>query len=118
MIGLGQPITVSIPPDFISINKEELKRLKKSKLISTDLYIYWALVLSFGYNDFELSLSKIEEFCEDWIIVDARKIVFVCHPSQVTEAISKLSRKDCGKNNINFGVQLSLDLTIKEDQGE
>lgn len=119
MMQLVTPKTHSLIPNKITIDWDELKRLKSHKLISDELYIGWAITLTFGKNYKILDKEELDAFCENWSFdldeyIPDSKIKFKLDPEQVIIGMIKFSQKT-GKSISarNFAVQLELNLEAK-----
>ena len=55
---LNPPKTFGMIPQSIKLDHDEIKRLKAVKLISLELYVRWALILTYGQNTVTLSEEK------------------------------------------------------------
>jgi hypothetical protein len=98
----------------IEIDRQELQRLKAYKLITLDLYIWWALTLEFGTNKAELDVKKLDSFCERWSFhygdfIDGANTVFKFSVQDALITIGKLSKKQ--GSGVRIAVHLSLDLS-------
>ena len=113
MQALHPPKTYAMVPKSINLDHEEIKRLKAVKLLSLELYVRWALLLTYGYNKITLSDEKMANFCENWSfdlaeLFEDGKGEFSLTPEDVLGAIAKLSKKE--KNGCKCAIQLELDL--------
>jgi hypothetical protein len=98
-------------PKAIEVDKRELRRLKAHKLISIELYVSWALILTYGENEVNLSDKQMNDFCYDWSFyldefIEDSKTKFTLLPEDALIAIGKLSKKQ------GSGVACSLQLTL------
>ena len=59
MQALNPPITANLIPRSINLDHDEIKKLKAVKLLSLELYVRWALILTYGYNKVTLSDDKM-----------------------------------------------------------
>ena len=110
---LNPPKTYAMAPRSINLDGEEIKKLKAVKLMSLELYVHWALILTYGYNKITLSDEKMVNFCENWSfdladLFEDGKGKFSLTPENVLGAIAKLSKKE--KNGCKCAIQLELDL--------
>ncbi|BBG57841.1 hypothetical protein [uncultured phage] len=113
MQALNPPITANLIPRSINLDHDEIKKLKAVKLLSLELYVRWALILTYGYNKVTLSDDKMAYFCENWSfdladLFEGSKGEFILTPEDVLGAIAKLSKKE--KNGCKCAIQLELDL--------
>lgn len=113
---MQQVLRGKVIPMAIEIDREELKRLKAYKLISLDLYIWWALTLTFGETKTDLDIGKLDIFCERWSLdcgdyIEGSKVSFQLTAQDVLIAIGKLSKKQ--GTGVKVAVQLSLDLGVE-----
>jgi hypothetical protein len=113
MQALNPPKTFNMVPRSINLDGEELKKLKAVKLLSLELYVRWALILTYGYNKVTLSEDKMSSFCEKWSfrladLFEDGKGEFSLTPEDVLGAIAKLSKKE--KSGCKCAIQLELDL--------
>jgi hypothetical protein len=110
-VGMNFVGSFKMIPTAIEIDRNELKRLKAHKLISIELYVSWALILTYGENEVKLDDKKMDDFCNSWsfpcceYIADS-KAVFNLLADDVLIAIGKLSKKQ------GSGVECSLQLTL------
>lgn len=113
MFQLNEPKVLQMLPSHLFIDSKELKRLKAYKLISLELYVCWALRLSYGKNTTTLDGKKMEKFCDDWsfdmdeFIADS-KAKFKLFYEDVLISIGKLSKKE--GSGISYAIQLELNL--------
>lgn len=113
MQALNPPKTYNMVPRSINLDDVEIKKLKAVKLLSLELYVRWALILTYGYNKVTLSDDKMAYFCENWSfdlanLFEGSKGEFILTPEDVLGAIAKLSKKE--KNGCKCAIQLELDL--------
>lgn len=107
------PPQTNMIPQSIKLDRDEIRRLKAVKLISLELYVRWALILTYGQNTVTLSEEKMAYFCEEWSfrlgdLFEGSKGEFSLTPEDVMEAIAKLSKKE--KNGVARVIQLELNL--------
>lgn len=104
----------------IRIDKKELKRLKAFKLISLDLYIWWAAQLTFGLGKTEgIDVEKLESFCQDWSFfygdyLEGANANFQFCPQDVLIALGKMAKKE--GSEVRVAVQLSLVFGEENDE--
>ena len=113
MQALNPPKTFNMVPRSINLDDVEIKKLKAVKLLSLELYVRWALILTYGYNKVTLSDDKMAYFCENWSfdlanLFEGSKGEVILTPEDVLGAIAKLSKKE--KNGCKCAIQLELDL--------
>ena len=110
---LNSPKTFNMIPQSIKLDRDEIRRLKAVKLISLELYVRWALILTYGQNTVTLSEKQMTYFCEEWSfrlgdLFEGSKGEFSLTPEDVMGAIAKLSKKE--KSGVTCAIQLELNL--------
>ena len=100
-------------PQSIKLDRDEIRRLKAVKLIPLELYVRWALILTYGQNTVTLSEEKMTYFCEEWSfhlgdLFEGSKGEFSLTPEDVMLAIAKLSKKE--KSGVTCAIQFELNL--------
>lgn len=110
---LNSPKTFNMIPQSIKLDRDEIRLLKAVKLISLELYVRWALILTYGQNTVTLSEKQMTYFCEEWSfrlgdLFEGSKGEFSLTPEDVMLAIAKLSKKE--KSGVTCAIQLELNL--------